>query len=143
MAKSTATSNSILALIFNATAFANIAKNGDTPLTSLYVSLHTADPGVGGSQLTNETAYGSYARVAVTRDTSGWVAPAAGSTSNTALFQFIQATSGPSVISYVAIGTDATGAGRVLYAGQLSSNRTIDTGIQPQFNINSLQVSES
>ena len=41
----------LLALIFNATAIANIADNAAaSPLTSLYVALHTADPGEAGSQ---------------------------------------------------------------------------------------------
>jgi hypothetical protein len=38
--------NDIAKLIFNATAIANIADNAaSSPLTSLYVALHTADPG--------------------------------------------------------------------------------------------------
>jgi hypothetical protein len=144
MAKSTATSTSILALIFNGTTFANIAINATaSPLTDLYVGLHTGDPGVGGSQLTNEATFGSYARKAIARTNAGWTTPSGGSTNNAALAQFIEATSGPNVITYVSIGTDATGAGRVLYAGQLSSPRTIDSGIQAQFNANSLVVTES
>ena len=56
MPKSTNTCNSILALIFNATAWADIAENDTSaPAANLYVSLHTADPGVGGAQTTNET----------------------------------------------------------------------------------------
>ena len=63
----------LLALIFNATAIANIADNAATsPLTNLYVSLHTADPGEAGSQTTSETAYTGYARVAVARTSGGW-----------------------------------------------------------------------
>lgn len=55
MPKSTLTCNSILALIFNATAWADIAENdSSSPATNLYLSLHTADPGVGNSQLTNQ-----------------------------------------------------------------------------------------
>jgi hypothetical protein len=66
--KSTATCNSLLALIFNATAWADLAENdSSTPATNLYVSLHTSDPGVGNAQTTNETAYTNYARVAVVR----------------------------------------------------------------------------
>src|SRR5262245_35265390 len=47
--------NDLLKLIFNATPIANIADNAATsPLTNLYLSLHTADPGAGGNQTTNE-----------------------------------------------------------------------------------------
>jgi len=89
MPKSTATCNSILALIFNATAWADIAEDDTTsPLGNLYVSLHTGDPGVGNNQTTNETGYTNYVRVAVARTTGGWDAPAAAATANVALIQF-------------------------------------------------------
>lgn len=144
MAKSTATCNSLLALIFNTTTFANIAINATAaPLTYLYVSLHTTNPGVGGSQETGEADYGAYARLAIARTTGGWEIPDAGSTHNKALAQFVECNGGTNAIDYVAIGTDETGAGRVLYAGQLSSTRTISTGIQPQFNASTLVVTET
>jgi hypothetical protein len=144
MAKSTATCNSILALIFNATAFADIAENDTSaPLANLYVSLHKTDPGVGGSQLTGEADYGAYARKAVARTTGGWTTPASGSTDNVAILQFDECNGSTNDIDYVAIGTAESGAGRVLYAGQLSSTRTISTGIQPQFNARALVVTES
>lgn len=146
MAKATDTCNSILALIFNATAWADIAENDSSgPLTDLYISLHETDPGVGGSQLTGETTYGSYIRVAVPRSTVlGWHAPAAGSTHNEALIQFAECTGlGTFNIQYVAIGTDSAGAGRVLYAGLLTSPRSISAGIQPQFSASALVVTET
>jgi hypothetical protein len=51
------TESALLSLIFTATNWANIADNTATaPLTNLFVSLHTADPGEAGSQTTNEAA---------------------------------------------------------------------------------------
>ena len=48
----------LLKLIFQAVAWADLAQDdGSTPYTTLYVSLHTASPGVGGSQTTNEVSY--------------------------------------------------------------------------------------
>src|SRR5574343_1543046 len=65
--------NDLAKLIFQATAIANIADNASaSPLTNLYLSLHTSDPGEAGDQTTNECAYTSYARVAVARSGSGW-----------------------------------------------------------------------
>src|ERR1700675_3571021 len=62
-----------LKLIFNATAIANLADNASgAPLTNLSVALHTADPGNGGNQTTNEATYTSYARVSVARTAGGW-----------------------------------------------------------------------
>ncbi len=106
MPKATTTCDKILALIFNAVAWANMADNAaSSPFTNLYLSLHTADPGVGGSQLTNEAAYTNYVRVAVARTTSGWAVPSGGETSNAALVQFAQCGVTGATITHVAIGT--------------------------------------
>lgn len=144
MPKSTATCNSILALIFNATAWANIADNAaSSPNTNLYVSLHTADPGVGNDQTTNEAAYTNYARVAVARTTSGWSAPASGATANAALVQFPQCGASGATVTHVAIGTASSGTGKVLYAGALNSSLAVANLIQPQFATGDLDVTET
>lgn len=149
MPKSTSICDSLLALIFNATAIADIAEDDTTsPLTELWVALHTGNPGIGGSQETNEVStavYVGYERQSIARTSVGWEIPSGGSTSNAALFQFPEAEAGSSAatISYVSIGTSDTGAGLVLYAGQLGSSRTVDEGIQPQFNENTLVVTET
>jgi hypothetical protein len=147
MPKSTATCNSLLALIFNGTQWTDIAKNDDTPFANLYVSLHTGDPGVGNNQTTNEVdagaAYTTYARQAVTRDTGGWVAPSGAATSNTALIQFATCAGTGATLTYVAIGTASSGAGTVLYAGALSSPLVVAAGIQPQFAAGALDVTEA
>jgi hypothetical protein len=64
MSISDTTETAIMALIFNATAWANYADNAaGTPQTNVAVALHTADPGDGGTQSTSEVTYTSYARV--------------------------------------------------------------------------------
>lgn len=144
MPKSTSASNSILALIFNATTWNLIAENDTTsPATDLYLSLHTADPGVGGAQTTNETAYTNYVRIAVARTTGGWDAPAAGATANAALAQFAQCGASGATLTHVAIGTASSGAGLVLYAGALTSSLAVANGIQPQFAAGALDVTEA
>jgi len=144
MPKSTATCNSVLALLFNATAWANIADNAaGSPVTNLYLSLHTADPGVGNNQTTNEAAYTNYARVAVARTTGGWDIPASAETANAALAQFPQCGVTGAVVTYVAIGTASSGAGTVLYSGALNASLTIANLIQPQFSAGALTVTES
>lgn len=144
MPKSTSTCNNILALVFNATAWADIAENdSSSPATNLYLSLHTADPGVGNNQTTNETSYTNYARVAVARTTSGWVAPASGATSNNALLQFPQCGVTGATVTHVAIGTASAGAGTVLYAGALNSSLAVANLIQPQFAASALTVTET
>ena len=134
--KSNVFENDILKLIFNATAIANLADNAATsPLTNLYVSLHTADPGEAGTQSTDEANYTGYARVAVARTTDGWkvtdnvVKPVSAIT-------FPACTGGSSTITHFAIGTAASGAGKVLYAGAVSPIITVTAGITPQLTTN-------
>lgn len=144
MPKSTTLCNDLLGLVFNAAAIANLADNASSSsVTNLYVSLHTANPGVGGDQTTNEAAYTNYARVAVARTTGGWAAPSSGATSNAALIQFPQCGASGATVTHVAIGTAASGSGKVLYAGALNDSLAIANLIQPQFAIGALDVTET
>jgi hypothetical protein len=132
MSKSNTFENDLLQLIFNAVAIADIADNDATsPLTSLFVSLHTADPGEAGVQTTSEAAYGSYARVAVARTAGGWTVTGA-SVSPVANIDFPAATSGTETLTHAAIGTVTSGAGKILYSGAISPNIAVSTGIQPR-----------
>ena len=143
MPKSTTFSNELIALIFNATAIANIADNASaSPTTNLYLSLHTASPGIGGSQLTNETAYTNYTRIAIARTVGGWTV-ASGAATNAALAQFPQCGASGATITHVAIGTASSGAGKVLYAGALSASLAVANLIQPQFAATALTATES
>ena len=143
MAKSLTTASNILKLIFNATSWTSMAINATaSPYTNLYLSLHTADPGTGNNQTTNETSYTNYARIAVVRTSSGWTV-SSNTVSNAALAQFAQCGATGATLTYVAIGTDASGSGNVLYSGALNSSLTVANGIQPQFSIGALTVTET
>ena len=143
MAKSTTTCNNLLKLLFNGTAWANIADNAaSSPATNLYLSLHTADPGVGGTQSTNETTYTNYARIAVVRTSSGWTV-ATNTATNAALAQFAQCGATGATLTHVAIGMLSTGAGIILYSGALNSALAVANGIQPQFAALALVVTET
>ena len=133
MSKGNTFESDLLALIFNATAIANIADNAaSSPLTNLYVSLHTADPGEAGSQTTRETAYTGYARVAVARTSGGWTV-ASGSVSPNANIDFGQCTASPgAAITHAAVGTASSGTGKVLYKGALSASITMAVGVIPR-----------
>lgn len=133
--------NDLMKLIFNATAIANIADNAATsPLTNLYVSLHTADPGEAGDQTTSESAYTSYARVAVTRNSGGWTV-SNNQASNTAATTFPACTGSTSTITYAAIGTASSSTGKLLFSGALSSSLAVSSGITPSFAIGALVAS--
>ena len=143
MAKSLTTASNILKLIFNATPWANMADNAaSSPYTNLYLSLHTADPGTGNNQTTNETTYTNYVRIAVVRTSSGWTI-SSNTATNAALAQFAQCGATGATLTYVAIGTNVSGAGNVLYSGALNSALTVANGIQPQFSIGALTVTET
>ena len=132
MSKGNTFENDLLLLIFNATAIANIADNAATsPLTNLYVSLHTADPGEAGSQTTSECAYTSYARVAVARTGGAWTVTA-NSVSPAANIDFPAATGGSETATYFAVGTASSGAGKVLYSGSISPTIAISSGVTPR-----------
>jgi hypothetical protein len=123
MSKSDFFENALLKLIFNAVAIANVADNAAaSPLTNLYVSLHTADPGDSGSQTTNEIAYTGYARVAVARTTGGWTVTT-NSVSPFATIAFPAGTGGSGTAMFFAVGTASSGAGNLLYSGVIGSNQ--------------------
>lgn len=133
MSKGNTFENDILKLIFNATAIANIADNaGTSPLTNLYVSLHTADPGEAGDQTTSETGYTGYARVPVARTSGGWTVTN-NSVSPNANIDFNEVTASPgSNITHAGIGTASSGAGKLLYSGALSPNIVMGVGVTPR-----------
>jgi len=91
-----------------------------TSPSSLYVSLHTADPTDDGSE--TEVSGGSYARTAVTMG-----APANGSGTNSADVQFPQATGNWGSVSHIAIW-DASTAGNMLFHTPLDTTKNITTG---------------
>lgn len=132
MGKSNAFSASFLNLIFNGVTMAGLAQNVTSgALTSLYVALHTADPGAGGNQNTSECSYGSYARVGVLRNSTGWTLSGTTITPN-ANIVFPAATSGSQTATYFSIGTAASGAGQILYSGPISPPISITTGVTPE-----------
>lgn len=132
MSKGDTFENDLLKLIFNATAIANIADNaGTSPLTNLFVSLHTADPGEAGSQTTSEATYTSYARVSVARTSGGWTVTG-NSVSPAATISFPAATGGTNTITHFAVGTATSGAGKILYKGTVSPNIAVSSGVTPQ-----------
>ncbi len=128
----------ILGLIFNATAIPGLADNASaSPLTNLYVALHTADPGEGGNQATSEVNYTGYARVAVQRTGAGWTL--AGQTiSPTAVIEFGEMTAGTAGTAvYASVGTAASGAGKVIIRGALSPTIPFQVGTVPRIRANS------
>ena len=132
-----------LASVFQAvfTAIGNILANAASPITNIYVSLHTADPTAAGNQTSSEAAYTSYARVAVARTTGGW--SLSGQTiSNVAAINFPACTGGSETETFVGVGTASSGTGALLWAGPLTASLAVSNGITPSFAIGALTVTE-
>ena len=135
MSKSDYLENAYLTLLFNATAIANIADNAaSSPLTNLYVSLHTADPGDSGSQTTSEIAYTSYARVAVARTSGAWTVSGTSPTQvvPAATISFPTGTGGSGTATYFGVGAGFQQQGHLLYSGTVTPNIVCGNGITPQ-----------
>lgn len=134
MSVTTTFATDILALILNDTPIANIADSAvSSPITSWYVSLHTASPGAAGTQATSEAAYTGYARIEVTRDTDGF-SVAAGVGTNVEELTFGQVSANPgSDISHVGFGTASSGDGALKIYGALSSSIVMQVGTVPIF----------
>src|SRR3989304_1927262 len=98
---------------------------------NLYVGLHTADPGEGGTQATSETAYTGYARVAVARTAGGWVR--VGSVvSNVADVDHGKCTAAPGAnLTHFSVGTDSAGAGQLLYFGDIPGEIAMAVNVIP------------
>jgi hypothetical protein len=134
--KSDSWENDLLLLLFNNTNAANIGDatglRGSSTAGSLYVSLHTSDPGESGSQTTNETAYTGYARVALARSSGGFTVTT-NSVSLAANVDFGECTaSAGSPITHFGIGTASSGAGKLLYSGTVTPNITMAVGVIPR-----------
>lgn len=128
--------NNILKLLFNNTTWAGIGDAtgivGSGAAGSLYVSLHTADPGDTGNQTTNETAYTNYARVAVARTTGGWTVTN-DTVANTAAITFPECGATGATITHFAIGKAASGTGEIIVSGSLTASLAVSSGITPNF----------
>lgn len=133
MSKSNVFENDLLKLIFNGTAIANLADNaGTSPLTNLYIALHTGDPGEAGTQSTSEVNYTGYSRVAIARSPAGWTV-ADNVVTPTVAIEFGEMTGGtPGSATHISIGTAGSGGGKVLYRGTLTPTVSYAMGVVPR-----------
>jgi hypothetical protein len=145
MSKTNTFETDLLKHIFNNDAIALVGDAsgvlGSATAGSLYVSLHTADPGEAADQTTSETAYTNYVRVAVARTAGGWTV-SGNTASNTALVQFAQCGVTGATLTHFGIGTASSSTGKLLYKGALTSSLAVSSGIQPQFASGDLDVTE-
>ncbi|MFA6204213.1 MAG: hypothetical protein WC710_13635 [Gallionella sp.] len=136
MSKSNSCETSLLLLLFNNTDFALIGDaaglQNSATAGSLYLSLHTADPGEAGDQTTNEIAYTGYARKAVARSGAGFTV-SGNAVTLTADNDFPKMTAGAGgTVTYFGVGTSSSGAGVLLYSGTTDPDILVSAGIIPR-----------
>lgn len=131
------TEANILKLYFNGTAIANIADNAAaSPLASIWLSLHTADPTDAGTEGSSESAYAGYARTSTNRATGagGWTVSGNSPTQAalSSLTSFPAATASATAIGFFAAGKASSGATDGFWSGAVSPAITPANGVTPQ-----------
>lgn len=137
----------IAQLYFENSNMANVGDatglRGSSTAGSLYISLHTADPGEAGDQTTSEISYTGYARVAVARSTAGWTVATDGSgtVQNDAAITFGERTNaGSATATHVGVGRSSTGTGTLDFSMALSPNIVVGQNVTPQIPINGITI---
>lgn len=136
MTKSSAAEHNLLDMLFRKVSFPGVASaNGG----SLFIALHTSDPGEDGTQATNEVAYTGYSRVQVARTSANWQV-SAHSVRPLAAVTFGQMTGGVGgKVTHFSVGLSAGSV--ILYSGTVTPNITVAAGIIPQLSTDS-EISE-
>jgi hypothetical protein len=134
MSKSNTFETAFLNLVFTNANIANVGDatglRGSATAGNLHMSLHTADPGEAGAQNTTEVAYTSYARVAIARNGTNFTV-SGNSVSLAANVVFPAGTGGSGTATHWGIGTDASGAGTLLFKGAISPSIVCGNGVTP------------
>lgn len=108
-----------------------------TAPATVYISLHTADPGETGA---NETTGTSYARLAVTNNATNWPAASAGAKANGTTFTFATPGSGGwGTVTHFGIW-DAATTGNNLFGGALAVSKVINQDDVVSFGIGDLDI---
>jgi hypothetical protein len=134
----------ILNLVFLNTDIANIGDaaglQNSAAAGSLFVALHTADPGEAGNQSTSEATYTGYARVAVARSGAGFTVSGTAPTqvANAAAVTFGLCTAGSNTITHFSVGYQTSGATKIIVSGILTASLAVSAGITPSFAIGTL-----
>lgn len=97
------------------------AGNAFSSPSTLYVSLHTANPGETGST-TNEVSGGAYARQTATFTVSGNTA------TTSAAIEFPTATASYGTVTHIGVHSASTGTSGFLAYAALTDSKTIATG---------------
>lgn len=114
--------NEILKFVLRNTAFAS-------PGTSVYIALYTDATAQDDANAGTEVSLSgtAYARKQV-QGTGAWDAPSSGATANTSELAWTTATANWGNVRYIGIIDTASGAGNLLFWGQLTADKQVDSG---------------
>ena len=134
---SNAFANDLLRLVFHGATIDGLAADITGGLGQLYISLHTEDPGAAGTQETSEVDYEGYTRIAIPRTADGFTID--GTVMNpTEAWEFGEMTAGdPQTATYMAIGTDETGPGKILFRAAMQPTIALAEGVTPRLRTSS------
>lgn len=134
MSKSDTWESELLKLYFQNIAAAGIGDAGglqpSAAAGSIFIALHTADPGEAGTQATSEATYTGYARMAVVRSAVGWTVSGTAPTQavNASSVTFGTCTAGSNVLTHASVGDATSGATKMRYSGALTNPVTVGLG---------------
>ena len=116
-----------------------------TALSNVYISLHSADPGVSGPNADETAAITNTAnRTTIASSALGAVSGASGGgfeITNTGVVQLTTSASNSNAITVTHFGVwDAASGGNFLASGQLTSSVDVELGDTVQFNIGAMAV---
>lgn len=104
-----------------------------TPGTSIYISLHTSNPGLTGS---GEVSGNNYAR----KQVSSWDAPSDGVTQNTGAITFDTPSGNWGTVTHFGVWDGLTG-GNFLLGNELDASVEVVSGTAPSFAVGVLEIS--
>lgn len=136
MSKSNTFENELLLHLFNNSDIANIGDaaglQNSVAAGSLYLVLHTGDPGEAGTATTSEIAYTGYARQAVARSSAGFTVSGA-SVTLTSNVDFPEMTAGAGgTVTFFSVVKEVSGASTILYSGAVSPTIVVAVGVTPR-----------
>lgn len=136
MSKSNTFENELLLHIFNNSDIANIGDaaglQNSVAAGSLFLALHTSDPGEAGTATTGEIAYTGYARQAVARSSAGFTV-SGNTVTLTSNVDFPEMTGGAGgTVTFWSVVKEVSGASVILYSGTTDPDILISTGIIPR-----------
>jgi len=140
---SATTRQNLALLIFNKTAWTDLAISDAGTTTNFYIMLSTELLDADSTAVTNEVPVGTYtgyARKAILRTTGGWTCTA-GVVTNTAVVTFDTISAGsPDLVKAAGITHAASGAGALVAWGPLTTELTIGTGVTPTIQIGGVSL---